>query len=189
MSDATEPYALTPETSLLVLDVQEKLLAAMPQDKQSSFVDSLCILVDLADEIGAPIVRTEQYPDGLGATVEPLNKELERVDAPTLEKVHFNAFAAPGADEAFADMTDRVVVCGMETHICVWSTSRHLLADGVDVLIPFDGVLSRRPKYRENGLNMLESAGANITNTETIVFDTLEDANHPNFRKFSQAIR
>jgi nicotinamidase-related amidase len=183
------PYALGPDTSLLVLDVQQKLLDVMPEDRQSEFVGQLEVLIDLAAETDSPIIYTEQYPDGLGHTVTPLRDSLEAHASDYLEKVHFNACAAPGAPEAFSAISDRVVVTGMETHICVWSTVRQLLADGHDVFVPFDAVLSRRDSYRENGLSMMESAGAQLTNTETIVFDTLEDANHPNFKQFSKAIR
>ncbi len=189
MATPPAPFALTPQTTLLILDAQQTLLDAMPEHHQSDFADNLEILVDLAREVDAPIIQTEQYPDGLGPTVDTVQSALDKTDAAHLEKVHFNACAAPGAEEAFTTMTDRVVVGGMETHICVWSTVRQLLEDGIEVLVPFDGVLSRQETYRENGLDMMERAGAEITNTETLVFETLEDANHPNFRQFSKAIR
>ena len=181
------PVKVTPQTTVLVVDVQERLLSVMG-DEGARVVAQASTLTALAGAFGARVVYTEQYPKGLGPTHEGLKAELDAVEAAYVDKVHFDALGAPDFDARAGALGERVVLCGMETHICVLATARSLIERGHQVLVPFDAVCSRYADHKANGLEQLRQAGALITNTETLVFGTLGNAKHPHFKTFSKRI-
>lgn len=180
---------LTKDTALLVIDVQERLLPAMPAGELEGVLKATHTLIELAHDLGSRIVYTEQYPKGLGGTEPGLLERLGNVGAERVEKVSFDACSAPGFHQYLIELPKQIVVCGMEAHICVLSTVRELIVRRHHVIVPFDAVISRNPAYRDNGLALMEKAGATIANYETIVFDALRSAEHPAFKKFSKMIR
>ena len=180
---------LSPESSLLVIDVQERLIGSMPEEQMERCLHATRTLIELAGEVGAPIVYTEQYPKGLGPTEPSLLEALRANDAERVEKVTFDACSAPGFHKHLIELPRRIVVCGMETHICVHATVRELLERRHDVVVPRDCVISRRPENYENGLQMMDKLGAKITNYETVVFDALKSSKHEAFKKFSKLVR
>ncbi|MFU8802939.1 MAG: isochorismatase family protein [Bradymonadaceae bacterium] len=180
---------LSKDSSLLVIDVQERLLSAMPEDDLQRLLKATHTLIELAHEVGARIVYTEQYPKGLGSTEASLLERLGNVGAERVEKVTFDACSAPEFHQYLIDLPKQLVICGMEAHICVLSTVRELIARRHKMIVPFDAVISRDRAYRDNGLALMEKAGATIANSETIVFDALRSAEHPAFKKFSKMIR
>lgn len=180
-------FHMTPATTLLVIDLQERLATAMDAEAMAHVTRQTCTLIELARAFGATTIASEQYPRGLGPTLGPIVEALGE-DATILEKTHFDLTLAPAFAERLPTLSARVIITGMETHICVLTTARSLLARGHEVLIPFDAVISRQPAYRDNGLEQLRALGATIINTETIVFDTLRDAKHPEFKRFSKLI-
>ena len=99
--------------------------------------------------------------------------------------VEANGFAA----HVDADPPRTVIVVGMETHVCVFQTVRELVARGINVHVPIDGVASRREDHRIAGLELCRSAGATLTTMETVVFDWLRKAGTPEFKKLSKLIR
>jgi nicotinamidase-related amidase len=183
-----QPIQLTENTGLLVIDVQDRLMSAMPEDPTPDFLKFNRLLVSLADDMGAPVVYTEQYPDGLGSTEESLAEALRDAGASRIEKTQFDACRAPD-DDAIGALPHDIVVTGIEAHICVLSTARSLVEAGHRVVVPFDAVLSRREPYLNNGLELLRQAGVQIANTETILYDTLQDSQHDLFKKYSRLIR
>ncbi len=182
---------LEPASSLvLVVDVQERLASAMPEDAMRSLLRASSVLVEAAATLGAGLLATEQYPAGLGRTVPALRAELERTETRILEKVAFSAVEAAGFAEALAARSPKsVIVVGMETHVCVFQTVRELVARGLDVHVPVDGVASRREDHREAGIGLCRVAGATITTMETVVFDWLRRAGTDEFKKLSKLIR
>jgi nicotinamidase-related amidase len=182
-------FEMTEDSALFLIDIQEKLLKGMPRKAVKPFVKYLDILIEIAGDIGADIYYTEQYPDGLGETAEPIRRKFSDLDATSFEKVEFNACEAPSVATSLDELPDDIYLCGMEAHICVLLTARHLVSRGHDVQVPFDAVISRRKSYKDNGLELIEDAGAAVTNTETIVFDTLGSAEADNFGKFSEMIK
>jgi nicotinamidase-related amidase len=182
---------LDPERTLvLVVDVQEKLARAMPEESVRALERSGAILLEGAALLGARVVATEQYPQGLGPTTPALADRLAKGNAKILSKIEFSACDAPG----FADVLDEakpsaIVVIGMETHVCVYQTVRDLAGRGFDVHVPIDGVASRRDDHRETGLSLCRAAGATITTTETIAFDWLKRASGDAFKALSKLIR
>jgi nicotinamidase-related amidase len=174
-------------STLLVVDVQARLLPAMHEEDRDLLIKEITILVQAVAEFGGNILYSEQYPQGLGSTVASLAECLK--GCPRLEKKHFSVCKAPGYESHKPTIREDVVLVGLETHVCVLETGLDLLADGHRVWVPLDAVASRRPAYRDNGLELLRDAGATVVNTETLVFHQLESADSQHFKRFSRLIR
>ena len=179
---------LIPQTSvLLVIDWQERLCAAMPPEVVAQNTRNVTHLLTLAARLEIPAVTTEQYPQGLGASVEAVRALLPR---PALPKVSFSAVRDAGAAAALRETgRTNVVVTGMETHICVYQTVRDLVGAGYGVHVPADAVVSRSKGNWRQGLELLRSAGAVITTTETVLFDLLKVGQGEAFKEVSRRIR
>lgn len=180
---------LSDQSALLVIDVQQRLLPAMDEDQRQRCLHATTTLVELATAVGAPVVYTEQYPKGLGPTEPSLLEALEDAEADRVEKTHFNACAAPDFRQHLIDLPKQIVVCGMETHICVYTTVRELIDRRHDIIVPRDAVISRRQEHKDNGLQMMADHGALITNYESLVYDALESSKHPAFKTFAKRIK
>src|ERR1700744_6112045 len=129
------------ECAVLVIDVQERLAAAMPPAQMGGLLRPTPVLIDAASRLGARVLATEQYPTGLGPTLAPVAAELARAGVTPMAKVEFSACDNHDFERAFALAGARVaIVVGMETHVCVFQTVRELAARGVEVMVPVDGV-------------------------------------------------
>lgn len=175
-------------TTVAVIDVQEKLAKAMDERAVTDLLRATNVLLEGARLLGARVVATEQYPEGLGPTVAAVRDKLVEIGAPILPKLTFAATDAAGFQQAIGP-GHSVVVVGMETHVCVFQTVRELTLRGVDVHVPLDGVASRRTDHKDAGLDLMRRAGATITTMETIVFDWLRRAGSPEFKALSKLIR
>jgi nicotinamidase-related amidase len=178
------------KTLVAVIDVQERLAAAMPEDRMARLVRGVAVLLEAAKLLGAPVLATEQYPKGLGPTLPDLAAKLTELGAPRIEKTAFSAAGAP----AFVEAVERVapaavLVVGMEAHVCVYQTVRDLTARGLSVLVAVDAIVSRREEDRSTGIALCERAGAVPTTVETVVFDWLERAGTDQFRALSKLLR
>jgi nicotinamidase-related amidase len=173
------------DAALLVVDVQEKLAAAMPKEALQRMLLRTAALVEGARVLGLPIVYTEQYPKGLGPTVSMLRERLAGL--PPVEKLRFSAVD----DRVRAQLQGRrqVLVAGMETHICVYQTVRQLAEDGALPVVCADAVLSRFEVDARVGLQLAADAGAMVATVETALFDLLGEAGTPEFKRISAAIR
>ena len=180
-----------PASSLvLVVDIQEKLARAMPEQGFNELKRAAKILLESASALSVPTLATEQYPAGLGSTVPELQEALSGLGTQVLPKLEFSAVEAPGFTAAFAKLPVRsVIVLGMETHVCVFQTVRELCLRGLSVHVPFDGVLSRRDDHKQLGLELCRNAGATITSAETIAFDWLRVASGDAFKRISKVVR
>lgn len=177
-------------TVLLVIDVQERLLPAMTAEAGARVIKNVDLLLDAAGRLGAKTIATEQYPKGLGPTVEPLRGPLEAAGAARFEKTCFSAADLPEAARAIDALAPKaIVVAGMETHVCVFQTVRELTARGYEVHVPHDAVASRRDDDKRVGLELMRQAGATITSTETVIFDWLQKAEGENFKALSKKMR
>jgi nicotinamidase-related amidase len=181
-------------TLLLVVDVQEKLAAAMPDESCGRVVDNIGRLVRGAGILGIPVLVTEQYPKGLGPTIEPLREALAEVEPapPVLEKTEFNACANPAIADALKQLSSAgssVVVSGMESHICVYQTARALAAEGFQVHVPQDAACSRTLQNHAIAQDLWQRAGAIPTSTETVLFDLLGRAEGDAFKAISKLVR
>jgi nicotinamidase-related amidase len=178
------------ECAVLIIDVQERLAAAIPPSQIAELHRAAVVLIEAAALLGAKVIATEQYPAGLGRTVPILAERLAHLGAPTIEKTEFSACDNPVFERAFAaSSAHAAIVVGMEAHICVFQTARELAARGVSVFVPLDGVASRRDDHRAAGLDLCRAAGATITTAETVVFDWLARAGSDEFKRISKLIR
>jgi nicotinamidase-related amidase len=163
----------------------------MPEAALADVMRNAQILITAAAQLGLPIVVSQQYPKGLGGTARPIEDALAKVrGVHRFDKLEFSAAAAP----AFAALApglgrDQWLVCGMETHVCVYQTARDLVARGWAVHVCADAVSSRTPANREIGLRLMAGAGAVITSTEVCVFDLLGRAGSDEFRALSKVIK
>ncbi len=182
---------LVPAASLLlVVDVQERLAAVMPKDAQERLLQNTSLLLDAAASLEVPVVASEQYPKGLGATLAPVLERLSKRGARPIDKLSFDASAEPRIALEIARMAPRaIVVVGMEAHVCVFQTARELLRRGYAVHVVADAVASRTDENRRAGLALAERAGACITVAEVVVFDWLERAGTDAFRAVSKLMR
>lgn len=171
--------------ALLVVDVQEKLAAAMPQAELARMLKRTLALVEGARALSLPIVYTEQYPKGLGRTVPALRERL--VGLAPVEKLRFSALD----DRVRAQLRGRrqVLLAGMETHICVYQTVRALAEEGVLPVLCADAVLSRFEVDLRVGLQLASDAGAMVASVETALFDLLGEAGTAEFKAISAAVR
>jgi nicotinamidase-related amidase len=175
-------------TLLLVIDVQERLAAAMPEPAMTRLVTNAKILAETARVLSIPVVVSEQYPKGLGPTIAPVADAFPGV--PRLPKVTFDACSDLAIARVLADSHARsVLVIGMETHICVFQTARELVKRGFATYVVADAVTSRREEDRALGLSLVERAGAYVVPTEAAVFDLLERAGTDHFRTISKLFR
>lgn len=183
------PQGLLPprETALLVIDVQERFRAAIPDFP--ALAAACARLVRTFRILELPITITEQYPKGLGKTVPEILEALEGAAAPAAggkipEKTAFSAFRCAGIPERLREAGVRTVLaCGIEGHVCVSQTVHDLLAAGYAVHAAVDAIGSRRPSDREAALRKMERSGAVLTTSEMAAFELLADAKHPKFKE------
>jgi nicotinamidase-related amidase len=181
------PHAtrLDPATSaVLVVDVQEKLMAKIPN--ADAIVRNIAFVLDAAPVLGIEVRATEQYPKGLGPTVAELARRLpERPD-----KLTFSCCGVPGLIESLRRHGRRqVLLVGIEAHVCVLHTALDLLAEKFQVHLAVDAVGSRFAVDRDTALRRLEGAGVVPITVETAVFEWTGDAAHPNFKAISALVR
>jgi nicotinamidase-related amidase len=176
------------KTALVVVDVQERLMAAMPEDARGRTVKNIGVLLSLAERVGFPTIATEQYPKGLGPTLPEVSEAISGFEP--VEKTSFSCCAASGfMDRIPAGRIRHVVVTGSETHICVFQTVCDLVDSGFAVHVPSDAVCSRSESNWETGLRLMERAGAVITSTETVVFDALRVSGTEDFKFMSRLLK
>ncbi|PHS26648.1 MAG: hydrolase [Methylophaga sp.] len=172
---------------LVVIDVQQRLLAAMPNPIGEALVLQATILAKAANTLDIPVMVTEQYSKGLGATVATLQPHLS--SASQIEKTCFSCASADDFMTTLrASHRRQVILTGMEAHICVLQTALALLAQGFQVFVVEDAVCSRSQQNQDNAMQRLRQAGVIITNAESVLFEWLADAKHPQFKALSQLI-
>jgi nicotinamidase-related amidase len=169
---------------LLVIDVQERINAVMADQ---SHLPRLEVLVEACRALGVPVIGSEQYPKGLGATVEPLASLLGETPA---AKDTFSCGRDPGLRAAIEATGRTQVVCtGIETHVCVLSTALDLLDAGYAVHVPHDAVSSRRPADKLWALERMQSAGVQITTTESALFELVERCDTADFKTVAKLVK
>jgi nicotinamidase-related amidase len=185
MTAATPRRFTANQSSLLVVDVQDKLLGLI--DRTPIVIGNIRFLLDAAALLDVPVLATEQYPQGLGQTAPAI---AERLPLPIPSKTTFSCLGAGSFREQLAGLNrPAIVVSGIETHICVMQTSLDLLERGSRVLVAVDAVASRHHLDHEMALRRLEREGAWLTTSEAIVFEWLGDAKSPAFKAASALVQ
>ncbi|HEY4058022.1 MAG TPA: isochorismatase family protein [Kofleriaceae bacterium] len=186
---------------VLIIDVQERLAAAMPPAVLEQIVKNTQILITTAQTFMMPIVVSQQYPKGLGQTVSALASSLETaqangVDVYRFDKTDFSCVDAPEFGElppaakiGALMAREQWLVAGMETHVCVYQTVRDLCGPACAVHVVADAVASRTKANWRAGLDLCRSVGAMVTTTETIALDLTRKAGSDQFKAISKAIK
>lgn len=171
---------------LTVVDVQGKL-AQLMADKEALF-KNIRILIQAAQILGIPILWCEQVPAALGPTVPEIAELLAG-----LEPIHKASFSCCGQEQFNAQLNtlgkEQVLLCGIETHVCIYQTAMDLMEGGLDVTIPADAVSSRTEHNRQIALTRLAAEGAHVSSTEMTLFELLKTAKHPQFREIAKLVK
>lgn len=174
------------EALLLIIDIQERLAAVMAE--REAVVANTLHLIEMAKLHQVPILLTEQFPRGLGPTLPEIKESLPCYEP--FEKTAFDCCREEGfLDRVAAGGRKKILLTGMETHICVLQTALGLLQTGYQVHVIQDAVCSRTADNRQAALEHLRDAGAVITTTETVLFQVLEKAGTPEFKILSKRIK
>ena len=178
---------LSAENSLvLIIDIQEKLVAALNKDV---VVSNSLKVASAAKSLGIPVILTEQYPKGLGSTVQPL-KDVLPENSEIIEKTYFNALLEDGLlDKIKSYDKKQIVLFGIETHICVYQTASALIEEGFDVYVIKDACASRNKYEFKQGIDAMVANGVKVYCVEIALFDWLKGAKNPKFKEVQALIK
>jgi nicotinamidase-related amidase len=174
------------DTALLVVDMQEKLLPFIPSRARLEW--NVGRLIDGARLLGLPVVATEQYPRGLGPTSAAVREKLGPADLPSK-----TCFSCRECGELFSQLRDRgvykILVCGIESHVCVQQTALDLLAESFRIYLAVDAIGARHALDHDIALRRMESSGATLTTVEAALFEWCETASAPEFKAISALVK
>jgi nicotinamidase-related amidase len=182
MTPANDLARLGPkQCCLLVIDPQERLMAHI--HGAAAVERNICLMIRLAQVFSLPIIACTQYKKGIGPLVPGVAELLDGVPCP--DKIEFNALAGEevrNALDALPPAVDTLLVCGVETHICIYQTALGALRAGYAVRVVADGVSSRTPENHALGLARLRELGALVMPAEMIIYELLGKAGTPEFK-------
>jgi len=171
---------------LVVVDVQGKL-AQLMYEKERLF-KNIGILIQAAKILDIPILWCQQVPEALGPTVPEIAELLEGV-----EPVNKFAFSCCGDEQFNGRLQElgrkQVILCGIETHVCIYQTAADLLLREYEVEVVADAVSSRTAENRQIGLERMAVDGANLSSVEMLLFELLKDAKHPKFKQIARLVK
>jgi nicotinamidase-related amidase len=178
---------VTPDNSFLVLiDVQGKLAESM-HEKELLF-DNLVRLVRGMKALRVPIVWTEQIPAKMGPTIPPLSALL--ADETCIAKSSFSCCGEPAfAERLRSNGRRQAVIAGIEAHVCVWQTTADLEAQGYEVEVVADAISSRALSNKLMAIERIKACGARLTSVETVLFELMRTADHPQFRELLRIVK
>lgn len=172
------------DTALLVVDMQGKLVTLIPGHKR--IIWNIRRLIDGADILGVAKGATEQYPQGLGPTTPELAAKLGTIPAKM-------TFSCGECGELFRGWSERgvrkILVCGIESHVCVQQTCFDLMAHGFHVYLAVDAIGSRFEIDYVTALRRMEGAGVTLTTTESALFEWCERCGTPQFKQISGLVK
>lgn len=174
------------EAVLVIVDIQERLATVM--EKRQKVIDNCLHLIEAAKLLHIPIILTEQYPKGIGHTVKEIREALPSYEP--IEKITFSCCKGPSFLGSLASTgRKKIILAGMETHVCVLQTCIGLLREGYSVHTVMDAVCSRAEDNFAAGIEFMRAAGAVITCTETALFQLLDKAGTEQFKIISKRIK
>jgi nicotinamidase-related amidase len=177
------------DSALVIIDIQERLAAAMAPAAAAAVLRNARILLEAAARLGVPVLLTEQYPKGLGPTAAELAAALP-TDASRVEKTCFSCAESEAFSAALAACgRSQVILAGMESHVCVLQSALQLRAARPGVFVVEDACCSRREENHANAMRRLGHAGVTVANTESILFEWMRDARHEHFKPISALVR
>jgi len=174
------PRLKTDDTLLLVVDVQGRLMPTLPDP--DALIAHSAILLQAANALELPAVVTEQYPQGLGATVPEVAEHIG-ADTPVFEKTRFSAITPEVDWHIRKTGQDTVLVCGIEAHICVLQTVLDLRAAGRDVFFCTDAISAGQSSQIPHAFRRMEAAGAVPTGILSALYELMADKQHEAFKR------
>lgn len=172
---------------LLVVDVQEKFAPVI--EHYERLLKKCAILIQACHVLEIPVVVSEQYPKGLGYTVEQL-KRLLPAEAAVFEKISFGCGRSPELQQTLADLNRRqIIVCGIEAHVCVSQTVHQLLEEGYQVHTVQDAIGARHKLNYKAALAKMQQSGAIPATVEMALFELLGSASHKAFKQVQALIK
>lgn len=174
---------------LLIIDIQERLASAMPEEVLKTVVKNNNILIQAASELNIPIIHSEQYPKGLGNTVPAIADKLSETSH-AITKTSFSCSGADGFNDLIVKQKrQQIIITGIESHVCVLQSALQLQRQGYTVHAVEDAICSRKKLNHKNALARLRQNDITINNVESVLFEWLRDATHPKFKTLSKLIR
>jgi nicotinamidase-related amidase len=176
-------------SQLVIVDVQQRLVAAIPADPLKIMMKNSALLLDAAAILGVPTLCSEQYPTGLGSTVTSIAEHLTG-EVEIIEKTCFSCSGAKAFQQCIENSgRGQIVLAGMESHVCILQSAVQLAQQGLEVFVAEDAVCSRREIHHSNAMERMRQAGVIVTNAESVIFEWLRDARHEHFRKISALLK
>ena len=181
---------------VVIIDLQGKLMEMAYRHRL--VIDATKRLMQLAEVFQVPVVLTEQYPQGLGATVAEVREIYDGLTVPKryVDKTSFGCCGDGGFTTALRELrpdidhTERqIVIAGIEAHVCVLQTVVALIDRGEQVHLCWECISGRGEEYRRHALDRMQQAGAQLTNHESVCFEWARDKNHPGFKAMNQILR
>lgn len=182
LAEAARTPLAASQCALVVVDIQEKLLP--PIFEKERLVRNSQLLIRLAGILQLPVLLTTQYCKGLGPVVAEIASLLPA--AKVMDKLEFSCFGSQefsAALKALPGLCNTVLLCGMETHICVMQTALGALQHGYRVHVASDAVSSRTEWNWKIGLERMRDAGAVISSTEMMIYELLRSSGTPSFKE------
>ncbi|MFZ2146320.1 MAG: hydrolase [Sedimentisphaerales bacterium] len=171
---------------LVVVDVQGEL-AQLMHGKQALF-ENIQVLIQASKILNIPILWCQQCPDALGPTVSEISQLLT-----DNEPINKSAFSCCGSEQFNIRLNElarqQILLCGIETHVCIYQTAVDLLRKGFNVDVIADAVSSRALENKQIAIDRMAAEGANISCTEMALFELLRTAEHPQFKKIAKLIK
>lgn len=182
------PNTLNSEkTALVVVDLQEAFRS--PINDFAQIVSRTSLIVRGFQILGLPVIVTEQYPKGLGKTAEEIVLSLP-FDFEYVEKTAFSSCgAASFMDKLRETGASQIVLCGLETHVCINQTAHDLLNENYQVHLLHDCVGSRFTLDKEIALRKMQSSGVIPSSVEMVLFELMSDAKHEQFKAIQELIK
>ena len=180
------------DCALLIVDMQEKLLSVIPEEVREQTIRNVEVLIELMHDTKSSIFYTEQNPAKLGGTLPRLAEKLK--GAIRVEKMSFSCLGESDfCERVCPHIPQTLIIVGVEAHICVLMTALDLIQEDEEeeltLFVPVDAVASRKKANWKNAIMQMANLGVITTNTETLVYQAVEEAGNDMFRKFSKLLK
>lgn len=170
----------------LVIDIQEKLFLHM--DQKDELLKKCLILLEGLQALGVPVVVTEQYPKGLGPTVDQIQRVLGRTTP--IEKISFSCCDEPAFQQSLDQaLHNTIIICGIEAHVCVLQSVIDLVGSGFRPVVVSDCISSRNSEDKRISLERMKVEGAVITTCESLLFELTRVAGSDEFKVISRLVK
>jgi len=172
--------------ALVVIDLQEKLYPHVLG--KEAMLKNIIKLASFCEKLKIPVLVTEQYPKGLGKTIDGLKVFL--AGCMPFEKTSFSAFGCPDFEASLKKVGAKALfIVGIEAHVCVCQTTLDAIQKGYRVAIATDAISSRKAEDLRMGIEKMRTNGVIINTTEMVIFDILERAGTPEFREVAPLLK